>query len=351
MKKLIAIGLTAVLSFSVIGVCAQEITGTVTVIEDTTDFGEYDYIDAYIEGFAYVEKDGKCGFINESGDLIVPCIYDKALYFSQGYAKVCLDDKWGYVDTTGEVVIPLMYDWAISFDESGYAAVKKGEKWGYIDKKNNVVIDFIYDEAGNFEKGIAVVLQKDKWGSIDVDNNVVIDFASDTKEAAYDERGKVIFPAQYANFDDGDMLPKLAIAKPTSATVLVNGKEIKFDAYEIAGYNFFKLRDLATVVSGTQKQFEVVWNESDNRIDLISDKPYTPVGGELSVGGKEATVSATMSTSSLTVDDYVIGLVAYNINDNNYFKLRDVAKAFNIGVTWDDATQTIGIDTTIGYEE
>lgn len=30
----------------------------------------------------------------------------------------------------------------------------------------------------------------------------------------------------------------------------------------------------------------------------------------------------------------------------NYFKLRDLVEAFDIGVTWDNKTKTIGIDTT-----
>ncbi len=329
---------------------AVEITGTVTEVTDTSDYGEYDYIDAYVEGFARVEKDGKHGFINEAKELVVPCIYDDALYYSQGMSKVCKDGKWGFVDTTGKVAIPLSYDWAVSFDDSGYAAVQKNGKWGYIDKKNNVVIDFIYDEAGNFEKGLAVVSQEGKWGSINTDNNVVITFSSASKEEAYEERSKVLYPAQYADFDDGSNLPQNTTAMATAATVVVNGKKVEFEAYEIAGYNFFKLRDLAYTLSGSEKQFNVVWNDSIKRIELTSYTPYTVAGGEMSAPSKTA-ADAVMNKSALQMDGYDINLVAYNINDYNYFKLRDIAKAFNIGVTWDDATQTIGIDTLEDYAD
>ncbi len=44
-------------------------------------------------------------------------------------------------------------------------------------------------------------------------------------------------------------------------------------------------------------------------------------------------------------------LTAYNINGNNYFKWRHIAKIFVIGVTWDGNTNTVGIDTSIGYVE
>ena len=47
-------------------------------------------------------------------------------------------------------------------------------------------------------------------------------------------------------------------ATPTTSTVMVNGQAVAFEAYNIAGNNYFKLRDLAKVLSGTTKQFEVV---------------------------------------------------------------------------------------------
>src|SRR5690606_13684686 len=58
------------------------------------------------------------------------------------------------------------------------------------------------------------------------------------------------------------------LAVPTSSTVLVNGEEVAFDAYVINSNNYFKLRDLAHVVSGTEKQFEVSWDGANNTISL-----------------------------------------------------------------------------------
>ena len=137
-------------------------------------------------------------------------------------------------------------------------------------------------------------------------------------------------------------------AVPTSSKVLVNGKSTAFEAYNINGNNYFKLRDLAKVVSGTDKQFEITWDGKNNAINLISGKKYTVTGGELGKGdGKSKT--ATLCTSTIYKDGAVVSLTAYTINGNNYFKLRDVAQAFNILVTWDGATNTVGIDTTKDY--
>ncbi|WFA08924.1 stalk domain-containing protein [Tissierella sp. Yu-01] len=138
-------------------------------------------------------------------------------------------------------------------------------------------------------------------------------------------------------------------AKVSSSSVLVNGEKVGFESYNINDNNYFKLRDLAKIVSGTEKQFDVKWNNDKSAIELVSNAPYTEVGGEL-VAGDGVEKTAVLNTSTIFKDGEEIELVAYTINNNNYFKLRDIAQAFDIGVTWDGETSTVGIDTSIGYE-
>ncbi len=139
-------------------------------------------------------------------------------------------------------------------------------------------------------------------------------------------------------------------AIPSSSTVNVNGVEVVFDAYNINDNNYFKLRDLAKVVSGTKKQFEVKWDNAKKAIDLISNDTYSEVGGEL-VAGDGITKNAITNTSKIYMDGKEIELESYTINNSNYFKLRDIAKEFNIGVGWDGETKTVTIDTSIDYVE
>jgi len=138
-------------------------------------------------------------------------------------------------------------------------------------------------------------------------------------------------------------------AAPTASKVMVDGTDVSFDAYNISGSNYFKLRDLAKVVSGTDKQFAVGYDNGTNAITLTSGNEYTVVGGELSSGdGKAKPAKAT--TSKIYVDGKETPFTAYNISGNNYFKLRDVAKVLNIGVGYDTATKVITIDTEVDYE-
>lgn len=143
--------------------------------------------------------------------------------------------------------------------------------------------------------------------------------------------------------------PKPAAAVPTASKVVVNGKEVAFEAYNIDGNNYFKLRDLAKAVNGTKKQFEVGFDAASNAISLKAEAAYTAVGGELEASGAAGEQQAVPSSSALLLNGEKLELGAYNINGNNYFKLRDIAKSFNIGVTWDGKLNTVGIDTAIDY--
>lgn len=137
-------------------------------------------------------------------------------------------------------------------------------------------------------------------------------------------------------------------ATPTASKVLVNGKSIAFEAYNIKGNNYFKLRDLAMALSGTNKQFEVTWNSAEELIYLFSGKAYTPVGGELVKGDGKVKLAAYSGTI-IFLDDDIPFLTAYNIGGNNYFQLRDIMKALDVYVGWDSATSTITIDTNRAY--
>jgi len=137
-------------------------------------------------------------------------------------------------------------------------------------------------------------------------------------------------------------------AKPTSSTVLVNGVKTDFKAYHINGNNYFKLRDLAYKVNGTEKEFEVGWDSESKTISLTSGMPYTPDGSEMESKGS-GDKKATPTISKITLDGETIDFDAYHIEGNNYFKLRDIGEAFDFGVDWDGAQKIISIDTSKPY--
>jgi ABC-type sugar transport system substrate-binding protein len=134
-------------------------------------------------------------------------------------------------------------------------------------------------------------------------------------------------------------------AVPTKSTVTVNGSPVAFQAYNIDGANYFKLRDIAKALNGTAKQFEVGYDAAENAIVLTAGKPYTVTGGELVVSGAEVNQPAALSSAKVTLNGSLIQLTAYLIGGNNYFKLRDIGTALGFGVAWNAGTNTIEINT------
>ena len=142
-----------------------------------------------------------------------------------------------------------------------------------------------------------------------------------------------------------------ARAEPILSKVSVDGRVVSFDAYAIGGNIYLKLRDLAMALNGSAKSFEVKWDGARKAISLYSGRPYTPEGGELAATEGRKTAAATPNRAKIYADGREAQVAAYTIGGNNYFKLRDIAKMFNIGVTWDAAAKVVGLDTTLDYED
>lgn len=147
--------------------------------------------------------------------------------------------------------------------------------------------------------------------------------------------------------------------KPDAIPVVSKAQRIQIeeewadvDAYNIYDNNYIKLRDFAFYYSmfgsHTDKWFDVTWDGEKNAINLVTGKEYTPVGGE---GELNAGVSAeaTLSTSMVYLNGEYIPLTAYNINDNNYFKLRDLCEALDISISWWGVQQIIYINSDCPY--
>ena len=134
----------------------------------------------------------------------------------------------------------------------------------------------------------------------------------------------------------------------TSSEILVNGKTVAFSAYRINDNNYFKLRDLAYILRDTKGQLDVGWDSTNNSITLTSGKPYSTVGGEMA-GKGSGNEMALPTDSTIYLDGKRAIFMAYNIDGNNYFKLRDIGAALNFGVDWDGARNTIEINTNKGY--
>lgn len=120
----------------------------------------------YDEAKSSLEANGKCGFIDKTGKIVIEPKYKQIGFFSEGLAAVSEGSdkytaKFGYIDRTGKMVIEPKFASKSAFND-GLAAAKEfvGQeiKGGYIDKTGKFVIETKYPTMLNgFADGYTIV--------------------------------------------------------------------------------------------------------------------------------------------------------------------------------------------------
>ena len=127
----------------------------------------------------------------------------------------------------------------------------------------------------------------------------------------------------------------------TSQKLMVDGNYVNCEIYNIDGSNYFKLRDLAYLMSGTGSGFAVGYNAASRTVTVETGADYVANGSELVIG-EDKSALAVPSTQTIWINGAPnSGLSAYNIGGNNFFKLRDLGNAVGFDVDYDAATATM----------
>jgi hypothetical protein len=128
-----------------------------------------------------VEQNGKWGYADKDGKIVIKPQFTRAHRFSEGLALVWtggipLTDpvvtsfvNMGYIDGTGHWVIHSRYEYCFYDDFlEGLAPFRQqSRKWGYIDLSGKIVVRPRFDWAGGFSNGIAPVLLDSKCAHVD----------------------------------------------------------------------------------------------------------------------------------------------------------------------------------------
>lgn len=145
--------------------------GEVKTSEVTLSPGLYPVADSLKEGAKY-------GYVSHILRLDIAIMYENAMDFSEGLAAVKKDGKWGYINESGVTAIPFELDscsvadaqkndCAFSF-RNGLAPVCKNGRFGIINKKGETVVDFIFMSIIQGENGVYLALKDGKWGKITI---------------------------------------------------------------------------------------------------------------------------------------------------------------------------------------
>lgn len=192
------------------------------------------------------EEDGKIGYINESGNIVIEPQFFAAGKFSEGLAPVKIlnedsfETRWGYIDENGKMVIEPLYGWADEF-KYGLARVQSVDcdedenyRYGIINKLGTLIVDTVYsylwidygfnfqhEDSSAYDKDIYKVVLDNKKGFVTL-NGLVSQQLYDNAEDFYigkaaveingkwgfiDKTGKIIIEPKFDNIlgfmDDG----------------------------------------------------------------------------------------------------------------------------------------------------
>jgi tetratricopeptide (TPR) repeat protein len=129
--------------------------------------------------FRITDKEGKQGYMDRTGKIVIPTQFEEAYAFSEDVALVKFHGKWCYIDTSGKIVIELQKELQKSFIppfpfSEGLANVGFGGKRCFIDKTGKIVVLPKFNQTFEFSEGLARVELDSKWGFIDKTGETVI---------------------------------------------------------------------------------------------------------------------------------------------------------------------------------
>ncbi len=134
----------------------------------------FSFLSCFFESKAVIIKNGKYGYINTKGNIIIPCKFDYASSFINGMAKVKMNKKYGLINDKGFLICPCIFE-EIYPTEDSFAWVEKDQMYGAIDKNGNILIDYIYQDVSIGSVGYHLVKRDGMWGAIDKKGRSILD--------------------------------------------------------------------------------------------------------------------------------------------------------------------------------
>ena len=164
-------------------------------------------------------------------------------------------------------------------------------------------------------------------------------FDDDFYEGDYPNRAKL------QNFINRYAFQTHINVRPATARVSVDGNAVDLSGIFVNESNYYKIRDVAMVLSTGVNRFSISWDSARSAISLTTGKKYVPVGGELSGDVDLANAVVEQTNAKIIVNGVEHTIEAYNIDGNNYFKIRDISSLVGFDVGWDNATGTVTISS------
>ena len=149
----------------------------------------------FSDGLQLFEGQGKFGFRDGRGRLVIPNRYDSAKHFSEKMAAFKLLGKWGYLNTDDKIIVNPTYDFAGDFVD-GHAIVSARKKFGLINTLGTLQLSLQYDSIVRYQQKL-LVYQKGKIGLSTQDGRILVQPRNDFLEILSNHQLRVRLNEQY----------------------------------------------------------------------------------------------------------------------------------------------------------
>lgn len=127
-----------------------------------------------------IKINGKWGVMNDSLNIILPCIYDSIINPFLVNKFIVLNEKKGVVNNQNKVIIPFEYEEIKeNYYDNNLYIVKKHNDYGLIDTNNDIIIPFLYEEIKEISKNHIILRKKNKWSICNFNKKKYSDFVYD----------------------------------------------------------------------------------------------------------------------------------------------------------------------------
>ena len=143
---------------------------------------------------------------------------------------------------------------------------------------------------------------------------------------------------------------KTVDAVKNTKKVTLDGEEVMVGAYDVEGYNYLKLRDIAAILNGKKCQFSVGYDEPTKLISVELAKAYEKVEGDLAEI-KDEKAKAIVSVKKILVNGEEKEVKTALINEYNYMQLRDLGSLVGLNVDYDKVNKVIQLKSDAEVKE
>ena len=282
----------------------DDLYGMLSVTGDVVIEPQYNYLGLFTqENLARFQdyETGLWGYINESGEEVIPAQYEDAQDFSEGLAAVKVDGLYGFINVSGEMVIEPQFEGVGSEFAYERCVIQSGGMQGVIDQTGVSIVKPQYKSIEMYCESYFIVQSSEgEYGIIDRDGEIVVEYLD---SEIYAVTGSGYYFVSGSDIEGRDLMCDFA-GQVDWNEYLLPSVNILEGEHEYLDYYYLS----ATVEDNVLKDLEI--NQTTSRIENVHD----------------AIINSLSDSVSTTVSNYVISKLPFADEINIGIKMTKIAQ-------------------------